>query len=135
MNLKFMIFIAVVIGAVLVVVLNPHLVADQVLTWAQQNQSDPNVPEIIYDTGRACEFLTDGDTAIRMFNYLYQTYPDNAALCAPALYYCGRIKADASYLKGLRVQAIPYLQTVIDQYPKQDDWASKAQSLIDEVQK
>lgn len=135
MDLKPLIFLAVLVGVILTVALNPHLVADRVVTWAQQNQSNPNVPEILYDTGRACEFLTDGDTAIRVFNYLYQTYPDNAALCAPAMYYCGRIIADSSYLKGIRTQAIPYLQIVIDQYPKQDDWADKAQALIDEVNK
>src|SRR5579862_3242791 len=98
MDLKILIFIAVLVGGILVVALNPYLVANQVLSWAKQNPANVNAPEYIYDMGRFCETLTDGDTAIQMFTYLYQTYPDNTALCAPAMYYCGKIKADSSYL-------------------------------------
>ncbi len=79
--------------------------------------------------------LTDTDTATRVFSYIYQTYPDNAVFSAPAMYYCGRMKADSSYLKGIRAQAIPFLQIVIDQYPTQEEWVTKSKQLIDEVNK
>jgi hypothetical protein len=133
--MKGLIILAVLLGAVLVVCLNPHLVADQVLTWAQQNAADPKTPEILFDTARSCEMLTDTDTATRVFTYIYQTYPDNAAFSAPAMYYCGKMKADSSYLKGIRAQAIPFLQIVIDQYPTQEEWVTKSKQLIDEVSK
>ena len=131
--MKGIIILAVLIGGILVVTLNPHLVADQVLDWAQQNTTNVNTPEILFDTAHACQTLQDGDTAIRVYNYLYQQYPDNAVLCAQAMYYCGKIKADSSYLKGIRVQALPFLDIVINEYSKQQEWADKSQQLKDEV--
>lgn len=125
--------LGVLVAGLLVLALNPHLVADQVMDWAKQNVKDPSVPDILFDTGRACQFLQDGDTAIVMYNYLYQTYPDKADLCAPAMYYCGQIKADSGYIKVFRMQALPYLQIILDQYSDQAEWVSKAQALMSEV--
>ncbi|HTA76394.1 MAG TPA: hypothetical protein VK791_04490 [bacterium] len=120
------------IVGILVLALNPNIVADQVVKWAKQNVANPDTPEIVYNTGRICGYLQDDDTAIGMFNYLYETYPDNAALCAPAMYYAGKIKADNSYVKVFRMQAVPFLQIVIDQYPD-SEWAPKAKQLMYEV--
>jgi hypothetical protein len=114
--MKGLIFLGVLIAGLLVVALNPHLAADQVVNWVKQNPKYSSAPELLYDTGRMCQFLTDGDTAIAVYNDLYQSYPENAALCAPAMYYCGEIKADSGYIKVFRMQALPYLQIILDQY-------------------
>jgi hypothetical protein len=131
--MKGLIILGVLAAGILIVALNPHLLADQVVNWAKQNPKDTSAPDILFDTGRLCQYLTDGDTAIVVYNYLYQTYPDKAALCAPAMYYCGEIKADSGYIKVFRMQALPYLQIILDQYSDQAEWVVKAQALINEV--
>ncbi|HXL72565.1 MAG TPA: hypothetical protein VN963_02970 [bacterium] len=131
--MKGLIFLGVLAAGILVVALNPHLAADQVMNWVKQNPKYPSAPDLLYDTGRMCQFLTDGDTAIEVYNDLYQSYPDKAALCAPAMYYCGEIKADSGYIKVFRLQAVPYLQIILDQYSDQAEWVAKAQTLMNEV--
>ena len=131
--MKGLIFLGVLVAGILVLALNPHLAADQIMDWVKQNPKYPSAPDLLYDTGRMCQFLTDGDTAIAVYNDLYQSYPDNAALCAPALYYCGQIKADSGYIKVFRMQALPYLQIILDQYSEQVEWVTKAQALMNEV--
>ncbi len=108
-------------------------VADKVLDYAKQNPKYVNTPDYVYQAGRLCEILQGDDAALELYNYLYVTYPDNAALCAPAMYYSGKIKAEASYLKVFRVQALPFLQIVLDQYPDQLEWNVKAKQLMTEV--
>jgi hypothetical protein len=131
--MKALIFLGVLVAAILVVALNPHLASDQVINWAKQNPKDPSAPEYLYDAGRVCQFLTDTDTATEVYNFLYQTYPDQSAFCAPAMYYCGEMKVDSSYIKVFKMQAIPYLQIILDQYQDQPDWVAKAQTLMNQV--
>lgn len=131
--MKGLMFLGVLIAGILVLALNPHLFADQIVDWVKQNPKYPSAADLLYDTGRLCQFLQDGDTAIVVYNDLYQSYPDKADLCAPALYYCGQIKADSGYIKVFRMQAIPYLQIILDQYSDQTEWVTKAQALINEV--
>ena len=123
----------ILVVGLLIVALNPNLIADQVLNWAKQNPLNENTPQVIFDTGRVCEFLTDGDSAIEMFSYLHDQYPKNAALCAPAMYYAGKIKAESSYIKVIRMQAVPFLQTVLDEYSDLEDWYAKSKQLMSEV--
>jgi hypothetical protein len=131
--MKGLIFLGVLIAALLIVALNPRVLADQVVSWVKQNPDYASAPELLLDTGNVCKFLQADDTAIEVYNDLYQQYPKQAAFCAEALYDCGKIKADSSYLKGVRVQALPYLQIILDQYPDQVDWVLKAQQLMNEV--
>ncbi len=131
--MKGLMFLGVIVAAILIVALNPHLAADQIISWVKQNPKYASAPELLYDTGRACEFLTDTDTATEVFNFLYQQYPDKSEFCAPAMYYCGEMKVDSSYLKVFKMQSIPYLQIVLDQYADQTEWAAKAQALMNQV--
>jgi hypothetical protein len=131
--MKGFLYIGILLAAIIVVVINPSLVADQVLNWAKQNPQNQYTPEVLFDTARACQLLTDGDTAIKLYNYLYQQYPEKADLCAPAMYYCGEIKEEAGYIKVIRMEAVPYLQIVLDQYPDQMKWVVKARQLMSEV--
>ncbi len=124
--------LGILIVGILVLALNPHLAADQVVNWVKQNPKDASAPDLLYDTGRICQFLQDGDTAIEVYNDLYQQYPDKGELCAAALYYCGEIEAAAD-IKVYRLQAVPYLQIILDQYSDQTAWAVKAQALINQV--
>jgi hypothetical protein len=66
---------------------------------------------------------------------LVQQYPKRGEFCAPALYYVASDLANGSYITGLRRQALPYLQTIADQYPDQQPWRAKAQQLTDELDK
>lgn len=120
-------------AVLVVIVISPSVVAHPVLSWAKQNPQVESAPEILFDTARFCQLVTDGDTAIELYSYLYQQYPNNAALCAPAMYYCGEIKREAGYIKVIRMEALPYLQIVLDQYPDQQKWVVKAQQLMSEV--
>jgi hypothetical protein len=131
--MKGLIFLGVLVAALLVVALNPHLAADQIVNWVKQNPTYPSAPELLFDTGRVCQFLTDGDAAIVVYNDLYQQYPDKSEFCAPAMYHCGEIKADSGYIKVFRMQALPYLQIILDQYADQPEWVAKAQALMNEV--
>src|SRR6202789_3690521 len=97
--MKGLIFLGVLVAALLVVGLNPHLAADPIMNWVKQNPKYPSAPELLFDTGRVCQFLTDGDTAIVVYNDLYQQYPTEDAFCAEAMYHCGEIKADSGYIK------------------------------------
>jgi hypothetical protein len=133
--MKVFILGAVLFGIIGVLALNPYLIANQIVDWAQQNPKADNVAEILFNTGRTCQFLTDGDTAIAVYNDLYTQFPDREDLCAPAMYYCGQIKMDSSYVKAIRVQALPFFQIVVDQYSDQTDWYKKAQQGILEVNK
>lgn len=130
--MKSLIFLGVLIAGILVLVLDPHLAADQVVSWVKQNPKYPSAPDLLYDTGRMCQFLQDGDTAIAVYNDLYQQYPDKGELCAAALYYCGEIESGAD-IKAYRLQAVPYLQIILDQYSDQTAWVVKAQALMTQV--
>lgn len=131
--MKGLIFLGVFVAGILVVALNPHLASDQVISWVKQNPKDPSAPEYLYDTGRVCQFLTDTDTATVVYNFLYQQYPDKSEFCAPAMYYCAEMKVDSSYIKVFKMQALPYLQIILDQYADQPDWVAKAQTLMNQV--
>jgi hypothetical protein len=131
--MKGLAILGILVAVLVVIVINPSMVAHPVLDWAKQNPQVESAPEVVFDTARFCQFLTDGDTAIELYEYLYQKYPDNKALCAPAMYYCGQIKQESGYIKVIRMQAIPYLQIVLDQYSDQAQWVAKAQQLMSEV--
>jgi hypothetical protein len=131
--MKGLIFLAVLVAGVAVLAMNPGFIADKVLEFAKQNPTYANTPDYIYDGGRACQILQGDDAALELYDYLYKNFPNNAALCAPAMYYSGKIKAESSYLKVFRVMALPYLQIVLDQYPDQLEWNVKAKQLMSEV--
>lgn len=126
------------VGAVILIVLfiiglNSSLIGDQALSWAKANPKDPNAPQVLYDAGRWCDIMGSDNKAVALYWFLYQQYPQNAELCAPALYNCGKILANSSYIVGIRQQAIPYLQIVLTQYQDQEEWKTKSKQLLDEV--
>ena len=123
----------VVVIVLFVLVLNPTFIASQTIEWVKANPKNENAPNLLFYVGRGCDLTGNGEKAVELFWFLYQQYPENAKLCAPALYYCGRIKADGSYVKAYRMQAIQYLQIVMSQYADQTEWQAKSKDLLSEV--
>jgi hypothetical protein len=64
---------------------------------------------------------------------LYQQYPERGDLCAPALYYTAKDKANGSYIVGIKRQALDYLNILFNQYSGQTEWCTKGKQLYDEV--
>lgn len=131
--MKKLIAVFVVVGTLFVLVINPTIIVNQTLDWAKANPKADNAPEVLYYVGRGCDLTGSGEKAILLFELLYQQYPQRGDLCAPALYYCGRIRADGSYLRAYRLQALQYLDIVVSQYADQTEWQTKAKQLISEV--
>jgi hypothetical protein len=130
---KKMIIGAIVLIVLFVLVLNSSILADQAVQWAKNNPKDPQAADVLYKAGRWCDILGNDDKAVEIYWYLYQTYPERADLCAPALYYCAYIKDNGSNIPALRKQAQPYLDVLLNQYAAQDDWGTKGKKIQDEV--
>jgi hypothetical protein len=118
---------------VFIVVLNTSMVADQAVSWVAANPKDPSAPDVLYRTARWCDLLGSDDKAAVVYLQLYQQYPDRADLCAPALYHVAYNLAEGTYIVGIKKQAIPYLETIMNQYSSQAEWQTKAKQLYDEV--
>ncbi len=131
--MKKIIYGALALIAIFILVLNSSILADQAVNWVKDNPKDPDAPLVLYRAGRWCNIMGDGDTAIAIYQKLYDQYPEKSDLCAPAMYYSGEIKSDASNIVALRKQAIPYLEIVVNQYSTEGDWGTKAKKLLDEV--
>src|SRR5258708_33447473 len=98
--MKKLIAVIIVLVVLFVLVLNPTFIANQTMDWAAANPKDENTPKILYYVGRGCDLTGNGEKAVSLFWLLYQQYPEKSELCAPALYYCGRIKANGSYVRA-----------------------------------
>jgi|SRR5581483_2849677 len=122
-----------VLIVIFIIVLNTGLVADQSLAWVKNNAKDPAAPDVLFKTARWCDILGSDDKAIEIYWKLYQDYPERADLCAPALYYIAYLKANGTYIVGVKKQALPYLETIMNQYSTQEEWRAKAKTLYDEV--
>ena len=131
--MKKLLIAAVAIIAVFIFILNSSFLSDQATAWVKEHPKDPNSADVLYDVGRWCDLTGDNDKAIELYTLLYHQYPERGDLCAPGLYHCAAIKANGSYIRVIRLEAIPYLETIINQYPNQDDWGTKAKQLYDEV--
>lgn len=118
---------------IFIVVLNTGMVADQAVAWVAANPKDPSAPDVLYRTARWCDLLGSDDKAAVVYLQLYQQYPERADLCAPALYHVAYNLAEGSYIVGIKKQAIPYLETIMNQYSSQEEWQAKAKQLYDEV--
>ena len=118
---------------VFLIALNSSLIADQALAWVKANPKDPTAPDVLYRAGRFCDVMGNNDKAVEIYWMLYEEFPERGDICAPALYYCGNIKASASYILAIRKQALPYLDIVVNQYSNQQEWRTKAKQLYDEV--
>jgi len=128
-----MIYAAIALIAIFILVLNSSIIADQMVNWANANPKDPDAPLMMYRAGRYCNVMGDDNRAIEIYTQLQQQYPERGELVAPAMYYCGEIKANGSNILAYRKQAVPYLETVINEYPSQTEWGTKAKKLLDEV--
>ncbi len=118
---------------IFIVVLNTSMVADQFTSWVAANPKDPSAPDVLYDTARWCDLLGSDDKASAVYLQLYQQYPERADLCAPALYHVASNLANGTYIVGIKKQALPYLDIIMDQYSSQEEWQAKAKQLYDEV--
>jgi hypothetical protein len=133
--MKKILVVAVLLIALVVVVLNTSLVSNEAMDWVAANPKDPNAPEVLYRVGRWCDVMGSDERAKSLYLQLVQQYPKRGDLCAPALYYVASDLANGSYIVALRKQAQPYLRTILDQYPDQEAWRTKAQQLSDELDK
>ena len=131
--MKKLVWTAIAIIAVFAVALNTSMIAGQAEAWVAAHPKDPNAPQVLFDAARWCDWMGDNDKAIQVYWELYQQYPERGDLCAPALYYCAYIKDNSSNIVGIRKQAVPYLEIIMDQYVGQGDWSTKAKALYDEV--
>jgi hypothetical protein len=122
-----------VLIVVFLIVLNTGLVADQALSWVKANPKDPTAPDVLYRTARWCDIMGSNDKASDIYWQLYVQYPERADLCAPALYYSAYIKVNSSYIVGIKRQAIPLLEIIMNEYSAQEAWRVKAKQLYDEV--
>jgi hypothetical protein len=128
--LKKLIFFAIAFIVVFLVALNSSAIADQAVAWVKEHPKDEHAPELLYRAARWCDILGDNNKALEIYWNLYQQYPEKGQFCAPALYYSAKIKVDVS---GVKAQADPFLEIVMNQYPGQNDWGTKAKKLYDEV--
>ena len=131
--MKKLIYWALALIGIFILVLNSSILANQAVSWAESNPKDPDAPLVMYRAGRWCNLLGDGDTALTIYQKLYDRYPEKSELCAPAMYYSGEIKSEASNVVALRKQAIPFLEIVTTQYASVEEWRDKAKKLLDEV--
>ena len=131
--MKKLIWGAIALIVLFVLALNSSILADQAVAWVKANPKDPNAPLVLYRAGRWSDIMGSNDKALEIYDMLYKEYPENAELCAPALYYSAQIKTNGSNIVGLRKQALPYLDTLLNQYSTQEEWRVKAKQLYDEV--
>lgn len=124
---------ALILIVIFVVVLNTGLVADQAVGWVKDNPKDPEAPVVLYRTARWCDVMGNDQRANAVYLQLYQQFPERGDLCAPALYYVAQNIANSSYAVGVRKQALPYLDIIINDYSSQEEWRTKAKQLYDEV--
>jgi hypothetical protein len=125
-----MIIFAIVLIVVFFVALNSSMLADQANKWVQDNPKDSNAPKALYYAARWCDILGDNTTAIVTYMKLYQQYPEDGDLCAPALYHCAEIQAETTSAPKM---ANDYLQIIFDHYASETEWDTKAKELSDEV--
>ncbi len=128
-----MIIGALLLVAVFLVVLNTGMVADQAVNWVKENPKDPGAPTVLFRTARWCDIMGNDERASGLYLQLYQQYPERGDLCAPALYHVAENIANSTYTLGVRKQALPYLETIINEYSNQEEWRTKAKQLYDEV--
>jgi hypothetical protein len=131
--MKKLIWGAVALIVLFVLALNSSILSDQAVAWVKANPKDPSAPLVLYRAGRWCDIMGSGDKALEIYELLYQQYPEKGELCAPALYYSAEIKANGSDILGLRKQALPYLDILLNQYSSQEEWRTKGKQLYDEV--
>jgi hypothetical protein len=125
-----MIIFAILIIGVFFVALNSSMLADQAVSWVQDNPKDPNAPKVLYYAGRWCDLLGDNNKAIATYLKLYQLYPEQGELCANALYNSAEIQVETTSAPKM---ANDYLQIIFDHYSTVTDWDDKAKELYDEV--
>lgn len=133
MNLKKVVIAAIACIVLLLILLNSGMVADQAMSWVSEHPKDPDAPEVLYRAGRWCDIMGDNEKALVVYWKLYEQYPENGDLVAPALYYSADIKANGTNIIGLRKQAVPILEIIMNQYASQQEWSTKAKQLFDEV--
>ncbi len=114
-----------------VTALNTGMISDQANQWIQKNPKDPNAPQVLYDVARYCDILGDNNRAQSLYDEFYHLYPENSSLCAAALYYEADNKVETSAVT--KAYAVPILDTIINQYPNEEKWVTKAKALRDEV--
>lgn len=131
--MKKLIIGALLLIVVFIIVLNTGLVADQALNWVKENPKDPEAPLVLYRTARWCDVMGNDERANAIYLQLYQQFPEKGELCAPALYYVAQDIANSSYAVGVKKQALPYLEIIINDYSSQEEWRTKAKQLYDEV--
>ena len=127
------ILIAAAVIALFILLLSSSVVSDQGEKWALANPKDPHAPEVLYRAARWCDIMGDDDKAVEIYWKLYETYPQNGDLVAPALYYSAKIKANSGTIVALRKQANSYLDILLNQYSGQTEWHALGQKLYDEV--
>ncbi len=115
------------------VVLDTSLIGDEALAWVAAHPKDPNSPEVLYDAGRWCDWMGNDGKASALYLQLVKQYPQQGDLCAPALYHVAYNLANGTYILGIKKQALPYLDTILNQYSDKGEWAAKAKELSDEV--
>ena len=125
-----MIITIVVLIALFYTVLNTSMLGDQAKQWVKDNPKDAHAPIVLYYTARWCDIIADNRTALNLYWTLYQQYPEKSDLCAAALYYSAQIIVQTSAAKK---QANDFLKIIMDQYPSENEWVTKAHALFDEV--
>ena len=128
-----LVIVVVILIVAFIVVLNSGMVADQVVGWVNSNSKDPSAPDVLYKAARWCDIMGNDDKAAQLYGMLYQQYPERADLVAPALYYEAYDKVNGTYILGIKKQALPILDILLNQYSDQAKWCTKGKALQDEV--
>ena len=133
MDLKKVVITAIACIILLILLLNSSILADQAVAWVTKNPKDPEAALVLFRAGRWCDTMGDNDRAQVIYWQLDEQYPERADLVAPALFYSADILANGSNILGLRKQANPILEIIMNQYSSQQEWSTKAKKLFDEV--
>ena len=131
--MKKLIYWVIALMVLFILALNSSILANQAVAWVKENPKDPDAPIVLFRAGRWCDLLGDNSRALEIYWELYQEYPEKADLCAEALFNSAQIKNNASNVVGLRKQALPYLDIILNQYSTQEEWRAAAKKLYDEV--
>jgi tetratricopeptide (TPR) repeat protein len=111
--------------------LNTGLMGDQVEQWVKANPKDPHAPKVLFYAARYCDILGDNPRAQKLYQEIYEQYPENSSLCAEALFDEAANKVSTS--AATKAYAVPLLDTIQNQYPNEEEWVKKAKALKDEV--
>lgn len=124
-----MFVLIIILATMMFVAMNSALICDETMKWADANPKDPGTAAILLRAGIWCDITGGNEQAFKLYQAVWDRYPDEGDLCAAALYKTAYLIAQGTARRG----ANRYLNMIFEKYQDQEKWRLKARELWDEV--